>query len=65
MIEQDQYEFLNDRIDHEADERTALAARVTQLESDKEVKRARTLEWIVIVLIVIEIIEGFFLYHHG
>lgn len=65
MIEHDQYEFLNDRIDHEASERDALTARVTTLEMTKEVKRARTLEWIVIVLIVIEIIEGFLLYRHG
>ncbi len=65
MIEQDQYEFLNDRIDHEASERDALAARVLALESAKEVKKARVLEWIVIVLIIVEIAESWFLFHHG
>lgn len=60
----DQYDFLNDRIDHTVTEHDALAERVLALESDKEVKRSRTLEIIVIVLIIIEICQGFYFYAH-
>lgn len=64
-MDNERYEFLNDRINH-ADSRTDdLDVRITALESDKEVKKSRTLEWIVIVLIVIEIIEGIWMYHRG
>lgn len=61
----DQYDFLNDRIDHCVTEHDALSERVLSLESDREVKRSRTLEIIVIVLILIEIAQGFWSYHHG
>jgi uncharacterized Rmd1/YagE family protein len=64
----DRLELIDDRIAHETSERDALAERVLALESDKEVKKARTLEWIVVVLIVIEIVEGIPLWnylHHG
>lgn len=61
----DQYEFLNDRIDHCVTEHDALTERVLALESAKEVKKAHTLEIIVIVLILIEIAQGFWSYHHG
>lgn len=65
-MNQDQYEFLNDRIDHTVTEHDALAERVLLLESDREVKRSRTLEIIVIILILVEIGQGFFSYfHHG
>lgn len=64
-MDNERYEFLSDRIDH-ADSRTDdLDARIAALESAKEVKKAHTLEWIVIILIVIEIVQGFWMYHHG
>lgn len=63
-MNQDQYEFLNDRIDHSYTEIDNVSARVTILESAKEVKKAHTLEWIVIVLILIEILEGIPLWHY-
>ena len=63
-MNQDQYEFLNDRIDHSYAEIDNVSARVTILESAKEVKKAHTLEWIVIVLILIEILEGIPLWHY-
>ncbi len=71
-MDQDQYEFLNDRITHvdgtvdDANGRIdAVETRVLALEGAREIKKAHTLEWIVIVLIVVEIIEGVLLYKHG
>jgi hypothetical protein len=64
----DRLELIGDEIDHRTTEHDALAERVLALESDKEVKKARTLEWIVVVLIIIEIVEGIPLwkyFHHG
>jgi uncharacterized Rmd1/YagE family protein len=62
----EQYDFLNDRVDHAFTEIDSVAARVTALESDEEVKKSRTLEWIVIVLILVEIIESLAFWHyHG
>ena len=67
-MDNERYEFLSDRIDH-ADSRTDdLDVRITALESAKEVKKAHTMEWIVIVLILIEIVEGCVIYlltRHG
>jgi uncharacterized Rmd1/YagE family protein len=62
----EQYDFLNDRVDHAFTEIDSAVARITALEGAKEVKKAHTLEWIVIVLILIEIVEGVVLWHyHG
>jgi uncharacterized Rmd1/YagE family protein len=63
----DQYEFLNDRIDHVDGRCDDLDKRLTQLEGDEEIKKSRALEWIVIILIVVEIIESVLLwrYSHG
>lgn len=67
-MDNERYAFLSDRIDHADSRIDDLDARISALESAKEVKKAHTMEWIVIVLILIEIIEGYVLYlltHHG
>jgi len=66
MNSQEQYDFVNDRIDHTDDRVDALTERVLNLEADKEVKKARTLEYVVIFLILVEIAQGCITYfHHG
>lgn len=67
-MDSDRYDFLNDRIDHTDGRIDDVDTRLTALESDKEVKKSRTLEWIVIGLIVIEILESIFIWYlsrHG
>lgn len=53
-----EYEFLNDRVDHVDGRVDDLDTRITMLESAREVKKSRAMEWLVIVLILIEILQG-------
>jgi uncharacterized Rmd1/YagE family protein len=50
-MDDDRYEFLLDKIGHVED-------RVTDLENHQDKEEARMLEWWVIALIVIEILEA-------
>jgi hypothetical protein len=62
----DRLQLIDDRQDHETTERDALEARVLALESDKEVKKAHTLEYIVIFIITVEtIFSAIMCFHHG
>lgn len=58
------YELLDDRIDHVNERCDSLNDRLVLLESDKELKKARTLEWVVIVLILVEIVESIPVWHY-
>ncbi len=62
----DRLQLIDDRQEHETSERDALEARVLTLESAKEVKKAHTLEYIVIFIITVEtLFSAISLFHHG
>lgn len=63
-MDNDRYEFLNDRIDHEGGRIDDLDTRVTGLEGKREVKHSRRLEWIVITLVALEALFEILMYFH-
>lgn len=51
------FDFLDDRLDH-------LADRLDILEGDREVRKTRALEWLVIVLVALEAAFEILMYFH-
>jgi uncharacterized Rmd1/YagE family protein len=53
------FALLDERLDH-------YAERLDAIEGDREVRKARTLEWLVIVLVALEaVFEVLTYFHHG
>lgn len=65
-IEDREHTLLHDRIDHESSRIDAVEQWQTEHDGQQEVKKSHTLEYIVIVLIVIEtIFTAVACFHHG
>jgi uncharacterized Rmd1/YagE family protein len=56
-MDDDRYEFLNDRIDHHGE-------RIDALEGTRDQRHSRRLEWIVIVLVALEAVFEILMYFH-
>lgn len=63
-MDDDRYEFLNDRVDHCVTEHDSLVDRVSALEGHKVRSHGHRLEWIVIALVALEAAFEVLLYFH-
>lgn len=56
IMEDERYEFLGERIDHVDGRVDDMDTRITALEGADDTKKSRALEWIVIILVLVETI---------